>query len=198
MLNIDAINFVTTEVFPCWPRWNPGVTETQIWADAFRKFSYEDAHASFGRFYTTQDTKFKPSIKAVMGHFRPSGGRIKEWFWLQNTKNGIFHPHYWIGDKEKVLYRLFRTEDAPLGGGEWKMYEQGEISHDELFKYRNRKVKGLRSAIEHLESEQEAAYIIKEYLVDPRSAPAKAIKKKLRELKEAKQALRTKEMISSV
>ena len=186
MLKHEALEFVEKEIFDCWVKWKPSHPVREMWADAFKPYTYAGALAGFQRYYSHAETKFKPSIKEVMSYMGSSQSKIKDFVWIQNTKNGTFHKHYILGDKEIALRRLFHGEGAPFGDGSWRMYEQNETTHDELFKYRTRKDKGLKSAIEHIDSEANAINIIETYMVDPRSKPAKLIKEAVKALKDKK------------
>lgn len=196
MLETEALEFVEEVILPVWPRWKPSHYEKLIWAKKFKPFSYSDAQAGFERYYTSQDyTIQRPKPEAVLRHLTSTDGKIRDYVWIQNTKNGVFHEHYIQGDREKVLFKLFQDDGAPFGDGNWKAYDPGEITHDELFEFRMRKNKGLISAIENLESEEEAAYIVETYMVDPRSRPAKDIKKRLHELKDKKNRAKVAEFM---
>ena len=189
MLESEALEFFNTELLPIWKTWEKNISnvERSLWATAFKPYSYQDALRAVEVYFTTsKDTKFKPTVQAVLGCVRRSDDKVRDFVWIQNTKSGIFHPRYILGDKEKALKRLFQDAGAPYGGGNWKLHEQAKGKHDELFAYRSRKAKGLKSAIEHVESEAEAAIIIETYQVDPRSTPARQLKKAVRKLKDKK------------
>jgi len=188
MLEIEALQFMDNDVLPHWPNWNPGHSVKQDWARMFKPYRYEDALNAFRRYLESEDyTIQRPKFAAIRRHLMSSEGKITTWFWLQNTRTGTFHEHYYAGDLKTILFRLFQSEGAPYGGGDYKVYQPDEITHTELFEYGSRKSKGLQSAIEHLETEEEAAYIVAEYDIDPRSKPAKDIKKRLLKLKQESQ-----------
>ena len=196
---VEAQEFVKEEIVSLWDRWTPSQREVDMWADAFRLYSYSDALAGFQRYYASDDyTIQRPKIAVVLKHLWRTNGKIDTWFWVQNTRTGTFRPYYWAGNKEKVLYRLFQEEGAPLGDGAWKKYEQDEITHKELFEYRRRKQKGMEFAVKNLESEEEAAYIVEEYMVKPKSATAKAIKKAVAKLKTEQNKAQQKEAIKTL
>lgn len=179
---LEAKEFVEKEIFACWQKWNPSAPVKEMWASAFKPYSYEDALACFQRYYSKEETKFKPSIRAVMAYMQWSNGKLDRCFYAQNIKNGIFHM-FCYPDGIDVDAAMEKTFKRHFPDGNWKGYKESEITHDELFEYQRRKENGLRSAIEHVESEAEAANIIETYDVHPMSGSASLLKEAVKALK---------------
>ena len=183
MLRPEAQEFVDKEIFESWPKWAPSYEVREIWVDAFWPYSYDDAHACFVRYYTTEETKFKPSIKAVLSYMVSSDGKVANWVWIQNERSGVFNDHYYSGDKEKVINRLFRKFYT---GGHWRSYDSDKITHTELAQYRLLRVRGLKQAAENVTCEDDVIRVIEEFDLHPLSEPAKKMDKLIQKWKAEK------------
>jgi hypothetical protein len=187
---LEARRFAEAEVFSLWQKetngkitgWVPGEAEAIMWAKLFKPFSYNDALAGFTRFYMQNAKGYKPTIPDVRKHLQSTDGQLCNYYYAQNQKTGCYRQFYYPSgvDVEAAMDSTFRKYFAD---GNWKGYKANEITHDQLFEFRHRKIKALNDAVADIDSEEMAAYVIEEYAVDPRSATAKEIKKAVKELK---------------